>query len=254
MTTAKKNKETYGNFERKDRYYMLKGDKEPVAYMLKSKGIRWYDPDKEHEREVMYTSNIHNTPFVDEFKEKEPRAKHIIFEDGKLMVPKEDYVLQWILSFLHPGNGTVFVEQDVAKEAQEKLLEMDFEFEAESAARKADLNIAKAILRTDIGSRVDNMTSGEIKHDLIVLSKRNPGLFLQLIEDENLEIRNNAVIAVESNLISLDENTGTFSWKETGRKIYTAPINVNPYDALTKWLKSDEGMDVYTVIEKHVSQ
>ncbi len=72
---------------RKDRQYYLTGDKQPIVYILKSKGIMWYDKEKGYEREIKYTLN-QKTPFVDEFK-GEVRLDHIVFRDGVLNVPKE---------------------------------------------------------------------------------------------------------------------------------------------------------------------
>ena len=74
-------------WEYKDRQYFLKGDKEPVVYILKSKNIMWFDEELGYERAITYTTN-QKTPFVDEFK-GEARLEHIIFYDGVLNVHKE---------------------------------------------------------------------------------------------------------------------------------------------------------------------
>ena len=53
-------------WEYKDRQYYLLSEKAPVVFILKSKGIMWFDESVGYEREIKYTLN-QKTPFVDEF-------------------------------------------------------------------------------------------------------------------------------------------------------------------------------------------
>ena len=96
VAPPKKEQVVKNTWERKDRQYYLLGDKQPIVYILKSKGIMWFDEEKGYEREIKYTLN-QKTPFVDEFK-GEVRLDHIVFRDGVLNVPKEKTVLQQILN------------------------------------------------------------------------------------------------------------------------------------------------------------
>ena len=77
-------------WEIKDRLYLLKGNKKPITYMIKSANIYWFDETKGHERELKYCEN-QQTPFVDEMK-GDQRLSHIIFRDGNLFVPREKTV------------------------------------------------------------------------------------------------------------------------------------------------------------------
>ena len=45
-------------------------------------------------------------------------------------------------------------------------------------ARDIDIDRAEAIVRVNVGSEVNKMTSKEIKRDLLVFAKRNPEYFL----------------------------------------------------------------------------
>ena len=47
------------------------------------------------------------------------------------------------------------------------------------------------------------MSSKELKRDLIKLAKKNPQLFLELASDENINIRNMGIRAVEAGIIKL---------------------------------------------------
>jgi hypothetical protein len=94
------------------------------------------------------------------------------------------------------------------------------------------------------------MTSKEIKRDLLVFAKRDPQLFLELANDENIHVRNTGLKAAEAGIIKLSDDQRTFKWVSNGRKLMTVPFDENPYSALAAWFKTDEGVEVYKTIEK----
>ena len=108
----------------------------------------------------------------------------------------------------------------------------------------------EAILRVEEGSSVSKMSSKEIKRDVISFAKRNPVLFLTLLNDENVELRNFGIKAQEAGIIKLSQDQRTFKWGSNGRKLMTIPFDENPYSALAAWFKTDEGVEVYKTIEK----
>jgi hypothetical protein len=122
---------------------------------------------------------------VDEFTGN-ARLGHIVFEDGVLTVPKEKQTLQKLLSLYHPARNKVYYEFDSVIEAEDELESIEYEIDALMAARNMDIEQAEAIIRVNVGSRVAQMTSKEIKRDLLVFAKRDPKLFLELASDENI--------------------------------------------------------------------
>jgi len=82
------------------------------------------------------------------------------------------------------------------------------------------------------------------------LLREHPALFLDLVNDENVELRNFAIRAIEANIISLSNDQRTFTWASNGRKLMTVPFDENPYSAMAAWFKTDEGLEVYKSIEK----
>ena len=117
-------------------------------------------------------------------------------------------------------------------------------------AQKIDVDHAEAILRSEIGNEVSNMTSKELKRDLLLFARNNPKLFLELANDENINVRNMGIKAVENNIINLSSDQRTFTWASNDRKLITVPFDENPYSALAAWFKTDEGIEVYQTIEK----
>lgn len=238
------------NWEIKDRYYYLAGNREPLAYVLKSSGLFWFDEEKGYEREIKYTRN-QQTVFVDEFK-GEAINEHIIFRDGVLSVPRRFQNLQKFLSLYHPAKGVVYLERDEVKEAVNELDYIELEIEALNLANGLEIDMAEAIMRAEIGSRAGKMSSKELKRDLLLFARRNPSLFIELANDENVHLRNIGIKATESRIISLSQDQRTFTWGSTGRKLMTVPFDEHPYSALAAWFKTDEGMEVFTSIEKRL--
>ena len=105
----------------------------------------------------------------------------------------------------------------------------------------------------ELGSRVSKMSSSELKRDLLLYAKKNPVLFLELVNDENVILRNFGIKATEMNIIKLSQDQRYFVWASNDRKLMTVPYEEHPYSALAAWFKTDEGMEVYKNIEKRLN-
>ena len=238
-------------WEIKDRMYYLKGRKKPLSRSIKSANLFWFDEEKGYEREIKYCQN-QRTCFVDEMK-GDQRLEHVVFRSGSLFVPKEQVTLQKFLSLYHPHNGNIFYEHKPVKIAENQLDWLEFEVEALSLAKDLDIDIAEAIMRVEVGSEVNNLSSKELKRDLLLFAKRNPKLFIELVSDDNVQLRNFGIKAVEAKIIKLSQDQRHFMWGSNDRKIMTVPFDEHPYTALAHWFKTDEGMEVYSNIEKRMN-
>ena len=245
-----KNVAKQDTWEIKDRVYFLKDGLSPLSHKIPSKNIYWFDEEKGYERELALTTN-QKTIFVDEFK-GEARVAQVIFRDGTLKVPKNKVVLQKLLSLYHPLRNSLFSELDTVKRAETHLDWLEFEIAAMNAANNLDVDMMEAVLRVEVGSKVSDMTSKEIKRDLLLYAKRNPKLFLELVTDDNVQLRNFGIKASEAGIIKLSQDQRTFQWASNGRKLMTIPFDEHPYSALAAWFKTDEGMEIYSTIEKRL--
>ena len=120
------------------------------------------------------------------------------------------------------------------------------------AARNLDIDTAEAVMRVELGSKVSEMSSKELKRDLLLFAKKNPKLFLSLVNDENVMLRNFGIKAAELGIIRLSQDQRAFNWGSTGRKLMTIPFEEHPYSALAHWFKTDEVMEIYSNIEKRL--
>jgi len=237
-------------WEIKDRVYYLKGGKKPISRMVKSANIYWFDEEKGYERELKYCEN-QKTSFVDDMK-GDQRLSHIIFRNGTLFVEKQKTVLQKLLSMYHPDKDSLYYEFQPVQEAENEIEWLELEADAILAARDMDIDMAEAVMRVELGSKVSEMSSKELKRDLLLFAKRNPNLLLELINDDNVQLRNFGIKATEFGIIKLSSDQRNFLWGSNDRKLMTVPFDEHPYSALAAWFKTDEGMEIYSNIEKQL--
>lgn len=250
MAKTKIATEVAPKWEVKDRLYVLRSGKSPLTHTIKSRNLYWFDDEKGYEREVKYAVN-QKTPFVDEFK-GDAKLEHIVFKDGALFVPKEKQTLQKLLSLYHPLKNRIYSEVDNVKEAEDQLDILEMEIDALTVAKEMDIDQAEAIMRVEIGNNVSKMTSKELKRDLLLFAKSNPVLFLELANDDNINVRNMGIKAVEQGVIILSNDQRTFKWASNDKKLITVPFDENPYSALAAYFKTDDGIEVYQSIEKRL--
>jgi len=244
------------SWEIKDRTYILTSGKSPITFTIPGKhtlkhSLLYFDAERREQREIKYATN-QSSPFADEQK-GESTLGHIIFKNGTLFVPKEKQNLQKILSLYHPLKNKVYKELDQVEIAEDELDMLELQIEALNAAKNMDIDHAEAILRVEIGSKVTSMSSKELRRDLLLFAKMNPGLFIDLANDENVQLRNFAIQATENKIIRLSDDQRYFTWASNGRKLMEVPFDENPYSAFAHFLKTDEGVEVYKSIDKKIN-
>ena len=240
-------------WEIKDRTYLVTGRYKPLTLRIPAKHsakvpLLWYDSETNTQRELRYATNM-NSPFVDE-QEGEATLGTILFKDGALVVPKEKQALQKLLSLYHPMKGKRYKEFDSVVEATDELDVMELQIDALNAARSMDVDQLEAIMRVEVGSKVNTMSSKELKRDALIFARQNPVLFIELAKDDNVQLRNFAVKAAEAKIIKLSDDQRSFSWASNGKKLMTVPFDENPYSAMAAFFKTDEGVEVFKSIEK----
>ncbi len=246
-------KPTKPEWEIKDRVYFLTGNKSPLTLTLPSRHTRkhallYFDEKTGKQRELRYATN-QNSPLVDEQK-GEVTMGHIRFLDGALTVSKDKQNLQKLLSLYHPLRNKIYQEFSAIEEAEDELDVLDLQIDALNAARAIDIDHAESILRVEKGSIVSSMSSKEIKRDLLLFARNNPALFINLANDENVQLRNFAIRAQELGVIKLSQDQRTFMWGSNDRKLMNVPFDENPYSAFAAFLKTDEGVEIYKSIDK----
>jgi hypothetical protein len=79
-------------------------------------------------------------------------------------------------------------------------------------------------------------------------------MFLELVSDDNVQLRNFGIKAAEAGILKLSDDQRNFVWGSNGRKVMTVPFDEHPYNALAAFFKTDEGMEIYSNIEKRLKE
>lgn len=243
---AKKTTATQPKWEVKDRIYILKKSRTPVNYILRSrhhlnKPLQYFDGTMT--RSLRYASN--QTSVFEDEQYGDVTLPAIIFRDGKLVVPKEQVLLQQFLSVYHPDLNSEYEEFDPNKVAESEIASEEEKLDAQILVREMDIEDLEAIARIVLDGNVSNMTSKEMRRDMLVYSRNNPKEVMDLAQDENIKLRNVAVRAVEMGVIFIKDDNRTVCWNnKTKDKIVTVPYGENVYSALAAYFKTDDGLDV----------
>ena len=243
-------------WEYRDRLYQMTSNRKPLVYSIPTKHsakvpLLYFDQEKGFQRELRYATN-QKSCFVDE-QEGPVTMGRIVFRDGILQVPKENPALQQLLSLYHPYTQEGLIEEyNPTAIAENQVDTIEAQLDAMNSAMEMDVDQAEAIMRVELGSSVSNMSSKELKRDLLLFARNQPLLFLELANDENVHLRNIGIRATEAGIINLSSDNRTFNYTATGRKLMTVPFDEHPYSALAAYFKTDEGMEVLNAIEKRL--
>lgn len=231
--------------EQKDRVFILKGNKTPIRTMISvkhtsRKPLTYFDGSLN--RALRYATN-QLSPFVDE-QDGVVTMEPIVFQNGTLIVPAWNVNLQKFL-MIHPDFNKKFEEFDKEKQASDEVETIFSTLEAQVAAKDLDINDLEAVARVALKGNISKMTSSELRRDMIIWARNNPGEFMDLLNDENLKLRNLAVRAVEMGILHIKDDNRTVTWATDKRqKVMIAPFGENVYSALASFFKTDEGLDV----------
>lgn len=255
-TTARKTPATKtDDWVIKERRYVLKGNKTPITYLLRSshhpnKPLQYFDG--QNYRPLRYASNS-VTPFMDEqdgYVINEP----IIFENGEIVVPAQNVNLQKFLSNLHPDKDKVYEEWDPHRDAMEDLQIEELILDAQLAARDMAIEDLEAVYRIVYRQDASNVTSSEIRRDMLYYARTSPVEFLDLANDPDIKLRNLAIRSIDAGILALKDDNRTIYWNDKNQQtILQVKFGENAVAALSSFFKTDEGMDVMEGIVKKLS-
>jgi hypothetical protein len=243
----------------KDRTYLLKGDSAPLTYFIlsrdtKRKRLLYFDEEEGVNLTLRYARN-QKSPFEHE-QDANAILEPIVFEDGVLIVPKTNPVLQEFLHY-HPGNGTEFYEFDSERDAQEDVEYLFNEIDALIAVRELtqnDFNKLEAIARIVLAGNVDSMSSAEVKRDMMLFAKRYPQDFMEALDDPSLSINNIAFKAISEGYLTFRNGKDIYyNLKDNKKRLLTVPFGEDHIYVLASFLQSNEGLELYKFLEEKIS-
>jgi len=242
--------------EFKDKVYVLKRKTFPISFMISGrntnrKPLLHFDETKGINRALRYAVN-QKSPFEDE-QDGNFILEPIIFEDGLLSVPRNNQVLQLFLQY-HPENNVLFEEVDTQRDATNQIDVLNAQLDAQIAARELDINTADALGRVLLGSRVDRLTSEELKRDLILYARNHPIGFLNMLNDPELKLNDIAAKSLQDGTFVLKNKKRDifFNLPDNKNKLMGIPFGDDPVRLLASFLQSNDGLDIYeTLVKKY---
>jgi hypothetical protein len=234
--------------------YRLLRDVAPLSFMLNShhnrrKPLLYFDEEKGINRPLRYARN-QRSPFEDE-QDGNAIMEPIIFEDGFLRVERSNQVLQEFLSY-HPGEGQVFEEINEAKDAAEELHFQEVILDAQLLARDMSMSKLEMVCRVLMGSRADNMSTAELKRDVLVYARNYPEDFIDTLNDPALQMYDDVAQIFSKSLLS-KRNKGRdiyFNLKDNKTKILTVPFGEDANDIMSSYFQTDEGVETYKLLKQ----
>lgn len=195
--------------------------------------------------------------FQDEQTSDNPIIGDIVFTNGVLPVQYNQVTLKKYLDACNYNGSNpnrinskkeIFNVIDNEFNAEKSIKDMEVQYLATDALMKMDAQKMVGYARA-MGLDVDR-SMYEIKHDMMVMAKNNPQLFMDEISNPMIERKQVIMDAVEDKIVIENKGKRQFFWADTKELIFTIPVGVNPIDALTEYTFNDEGTPVFSRIKR----
>ena len=138
------------------------------------------------------------------------------------------------------------------KDAAQDMEAMNFELEAQVAARDLSLSKLESISRVILGVKADKMTTAELKRDIMIFARRDPQEFLDLINDPMVGLQDEVVKMFSATLLQMrNKNRDVyFNLKKNKTKLLTVPHGEEPSFIVASYFQTDEGIESYKLLKK----
>ncbi len=220
-----------------------------ATFLMQQKNVMSIDADN-NLREIRYCPNEPSI-YRDEQNDSSVR-RAIIFTEGRLFVRPDQPNLAAYLE-AHPDNkangGNRFFLVDEKKNSEEKLNKEFLEHDAIGLIRTKELDEILSVA-LGIGINVDRPVS-EIKHDLMVYAKKNPGKFIESFDNPIIEMKSKITQARKYQVVKFKEN-GVF-WTDTGKLIVSVPEGKDPLDVFVRYCMTEAAAPLVAEIERQIS-
>ena len=236
-----------------DKTYKLKSNATPISFTLPSRNtsrfpLLYFDEENNTNRALRYARN-QKSPFEDE-QDGNFILEPVIFDDGFLTVPRTNPVLQQFLHY-HPMNGSVFVEVDKTVDAAKEVEDLNFEVDALIEARQLSIEQLEVVSRVMFQRDVTNVSTAELRRDVLIYAKKEPRSFLEILNDPLLKLQSNVQLFFAHNLLQFrnGQREVWYNTKSNKKKMMSIPFGEDPFETVALFLKSDEGIEVLKFLE-----
>jgi hypothetical protein len=256
---AKKRKSTIYQLSQKTEAPATQGKNYPATARVPSLD-EIYDEETNTNRMIRYVIGEPSI-FEDEQTSDKPVLGDIVFTNGILPVPYNQATLKKYLDTSNYNGGNpnriedkrvLFQAIDNEFDAQKSMKDMEIEYLATDTLMKLDAQKMVGYARA-MGLDVDR-SMYEIKHDMMVMAKGNPKLFMEEISNPMIERKQVIMDAIDEMIVIELKGKRQFVWGDSKELIFTVPVGVDVIDALTEYTFDDEGTSVFSRIKRLMSK
>lgn len=240
----------------KDKIYKLTRSATPPSVTIPSRNTKrspllWYDPDKKQQRALRYSPN-QRSPFEDE-QDDNVILEPIVFINGFLSVPFTNPVLQKFLE-IHPMNGKKFEEVNDEVDAGKEIDRMNVEIDAMTIARNLPIEEMERIGRVILGKNVSQLSSSELKRDVLLYAKRYPQKFIDASKDPSTKLQSTIRELFDTHLLAFRNNKKEVFFNTATKKtrMLTVPFDGDPYLAIEQYFLTETGIEELRAIQKEL--
>ncbi len=220
-----------------------------MFFLMKAGPVSVYDEESDSIRAIRYIPK-EDSIYVEEQTSK-PMKQPIIFENGRLWVPKNKPNLKRFLD-MHPTNsangGNTFRKVDLAKTASLDLKKEYQVIDALALIRQRPLTDILTVA-TAYAMNTDRPVD-EIKHDLIQYAKKNPNAFIEAFDNPVIETKAIVKKAMNAGIIMHDK--GHMKWVDNKGHILAIPVGQDPQEVFSRWCMTETGSVVLDEIKRQL--
>ena len=98
---------------------------------------------------------------------------------------------------------------------------------------------------------VTNISTAELRRDVLIYAKREPKSFLDILNDPLLKLQSNVQMFFSSNVLQFrnGQREVWFNTKSNKKKMMTIPFGEDPFETVALYLKTDDGIEVLKFLE-----
>jgi len=254
--TNKKRKPVVFQLTRRNERPSITGQNYPVSHRIPSED-EVYDEETGRNRMIRYAIGEQSI-YLDEQTSDNPVLGDIVFENGILVVQYQQVTLR---EFLQASNWNksnpdrmttkriIYDALDGEVDAQKNLENLEVEFHAMELLMEMDAQKMIGYARA-LGVNVDR-SMYEIKHDMMVMSKNQPQLFLDEIANPKTERMQVILEAEDERVIVVNTAKRQVFWGFGAKEVITTvPVGIDPKDHFVDYTFGEEGQEVFKKIKK----
>jgi hypothetical protein len=254
---AKKKKQiTIFRLVNKNEKPSTEGRQYPVSHRIPSID-EVFDETTGRNRKIQYVLGEQSI-YADEQSSFNPVLGDIIFHNGSLPVQYQQVTLR---EFLEKSNYNISNPERMSnKKSIFETVNLESNAEKDLESLESEFHVMETLMSMDAQKMVGyaramevdvDRSMYEIKHDMMVMAKNNPELFMEKISNPKLERKQVIMDAEEGKILTIDVVNRQVKWGFGSKQMITViPVGLNPYDHFVDYTFETEGKEVFNKIVK----